>query len=147
MRSVARRRSELSAKRTQNVLSIALTQIALVCAAQTLHAATPAGGAAASASQDRAVVLKPLSQTDADLLLRQARSAVEQGRLEEAEKILTRVENAHVNYSVFHVGPTPASVRRELARAQHSPHGSEKSNAQSPAKTGGLPFSRGASTK
>ena len=46
-------------------------------------------------------------------MLREARGAIDQGRLDDAEKILSRVENAHVSFSVFHVGPTPASVRRD----------------------------------
>jgi len=114
----------------------------LACAAQALHASAPA--AAPATSQAGATVLKPSSQADADIMLRQARNAIEAGRLDEAEKILTRVESAHVNYSVFHVGPTPASVRRELTRAQNSSKGAAKSTAaQSAGKAAGLlPFSR-----
>ena len=83
----------MSATKTHSVLTIAVTQIALACVVQTLHAATPASTPAASSSQERAVVLKPTSQADADLMLRQARSAIENGRLDEAEKILTRIES------------------------------------------------------
>ena len=82
-------------------------------------------------------------------MLREARGSIEQGRLDEAEKILTRVENAHVNYSVFHVGPNPASVRRELTRARRLAGNTGKPAAQ--AGTAGsksfLPFARNGNAK
>ncbi len=91
----------------------------------------------------------PTSQKDADLMLREARGAIEQGRLVEAEKILTRVESAHINFSVFHVGPTPASVRRELVRAQRLSHADSKSphRAEPAAGKSHLPFARTAAAK
>ena len=106
----------MSAKRTQTVISVTLTQIALACACQLRDAATPEASTAAAGP--RHAFKSRITREDADLMLREARGAIEQGRLDEAEKILSRVESAHVNYSVFHVGPTPASVRRELTRAQ-----------------------------
>ncbi len=37
-------------------------------------------------------------------------------------------KTAHVNFSVFHVGPTTESIRRELSRAQHLAHANGKSS-------------------
>jgi general secretion pathway protein D len=133
----------LSAKRTQTVVLVALTQIVLAAATPTLLAVSPGGTSASSAAP------APASQQDADLMLREARGAIEQGRLDEAEKILTRVEGAHVKYSMFHVGPTPASVRRELTRAQRQQGSAGKSSGQ--ANSAGvrsyLPFARGGNAK
>jgi general secretion pathway protein D len=137
----------LSAKRTHTVISITLAQIALACALQTARAATPEASAAAPPA--RPTVQKPITREDADLMLREARGAIEQGRLDEADKILTRVENAHVNYSVFHVGPNPGSVRRELTRARRMA-GTPGTTASQAANTGSkkfLPFARNGSTK
>jgi general secretion pathway protein D len=119
----------LSAKRTHTVLLVALSQFAVVGAAQALRAATPPGSSGQSPSA-QAAPQKPLTREEADQLLHQAHSAIEQGRLEEAEKLLSRVESAHVNFSVFHVGPTTESIRRELSRAQHAAHANSKSSAQ-----------------
>ena len=134
--------------RTQTVFTVALTHIALACAAQALHAATPEGsptGAAAS----HVTALKPLSATDADYMLREARAAIEKGNLEEADKIVSRVESAHVKFSVFHVGPDQASVRRELTRAQKAAQAGNKagSKADSTAAKSHLPFARSAAVQ
>ncbi len=118
MRIVARRRSELSAKFTLHVLVLVLTPAAWLASALTLQAATPVKGNASVAASAPAVALKPMTREEAELLLKEARSAIASGRLEDADKALTRVENAHINFSVFHVGPTPATVRRELTRAK-----------------------------
>jgi general secretion pathway protein D len=122
---VARRRSELNAIRMRTILLLAC---ALTCAAavepQCCDAA-PAASAAAPAER------KPLTKADIDLMLREARSAIQQGRFDEANRILVRAENAHVHYSMFHFGPTPKTVRRELDRARKQPRtaGSESKSA------------------
>lgn len=129
----------MSAKRTHTVLLVALSQFAVVGAAQALRAATPAD----TSSSAPAAQQKPLTREEADALLRQAHSAIEQGRLDEAEKALTRVESSHVNFSVFHVGPTTESIRRELSRAQHAAHAASKSASQTANNNQShLPFAR-----
>ena len=90
MRSVARRRSELSAKLTQTVLLVALTQLAWLGTTPGLRAATPVGSPAGLAPPPQATAQKPITREDAELMLRETRSAIEQGRLDEAEKILAR---------------------------------------------------------
>jgi general secretion pathway protein D len=137
----------LSAKRTHTLISIAVTQIALACALPTACAAAPEASTAVPAA--RPTIQKPLTREDADLMLREARGNIEEGRLDEAEKILTRVENAHVNYSVFHVGPNPASVRRELTRARRlaGAPGKPAVQASVPGAKSFLPFARNGSTK
>lgn len=108
------------------------------------HAATPEGGAA------RPAIQKPLTREEADVMLREARSAIEQGQLEQADKIVSRVESAHIGAynSPFHIGVTPQTVRRELTRARRVA-GSAKPT--SPANAAGgksyLPFARNGSAK
>ncbi len=82
--------------------------IAPWCAAQS--AADTAGSA----------VTRPLTRNDVELMLREARSAIEQSNFAEADRILVRAENSHIHYSLFHFGPTPSSVRRELNRARRA---------------------------
>ena len=53
-------------------------------------------------------------------MLREARSAIQNGNFDEADRILARAENAHVHYSLLHFGPTPSTVRRELNRARRT---------------------------
>jgi general secretion pathway protein D len=143
MRSVARRRSELSAKLTPTVLLVALSQIAVVGTSPTLRAAGREGSSAGFTQPAIAAPQQPTTREEAELMLREARSAIAQGRLDEAEKILSRVENAHVNFSVFHVGPSPASVRRELNHARHmTKPGVKTSNQNAAGDNGHLPFAR-----
>ena len=52
-----------------------------------------------------------------DAILRQARAAIQQGNLDQADALVTRAEDAHAHYPVWHFGATPSSVRRELAQA------------------------------
>jgi hypothetical protein len=123
-----------------------LAPITLVCAASQLRAAPT--GAASSTSPAAVSAANKLTNQDVDLLLREARSAIQQGKLDEADTLLKRVENANVRMSVFHAGPTPASVRRELTHAQHAAHPASKS--QPPSEKSGvnrfLPFSRNGNT-
>ncbi len=129
----------MSAKRTQTVLLVALTQLVWLGTAPGVRAAAPAGSPAGLTPPVRVIAPKPITREDAELMLREARGAIEQGRLDEAEKILSRVEGAHVNFSVFHVGPTPASVRRELTRAQRTTQTSGKTSSPAGGKNY-LPF-------
>ncbi len=134
----------MSAKLTRHVLCLTLTPIAWLGSTSLLCASTPAMGAATAASSAPTVALKPMTREEAELMLKQARSAIAEGRLEEADKILTRVENAHINFSVFHVGPTPATVRREWTRAKGAakPGSYGKSPDASAGGTARSPFTR-----
>jgi general secretion pathway protein D len=89
-------------------------------ASSTLCAAEPASAPRPAARVQFQPDQKRLTREDVDLMLRQARSAIQEGKFEEAEKILVRAENAHVHYSIFHFGATPSGVRRELNRARRS---------------------------
>jgi general secretion pathway protein D len=81
-----------------------------------------------------------LTRDDVDLLLRQARSAIQQGNLDEAEALVKRAEGARAHFPFFHMGPTPTSVRRELNRARRVQPSS--SQAAKPGGRNGLaPFS------
>ncbi len=139
----ARRRSELSTKRSQSVLLFALTQFAAIGVVHPLRAATPDEPAAASQQAAQPIVQKRLTREDADLMLREAHGDIEQGRLDDAEKIITRIESSHIQYPLFHVGPTPSSLRRELARAERLRAASKSLSHDQPTGPGRfLPFSR-----
>jgi general secretion pathway protein D len=64
-----------------------------------------------------------LSRGDVDQLLAEAHSAIETGNLDRAATLVQQAESAHPSYSLFHLGPTPASVRRELVEAQRAGRG------------------------
>lgn len=98
---------------------VASTLFAALCVTPHLDAA-PANGAQPS-------IVKPMSREDVELMLREARSAIGQGNLDEAERLLTKAENARIHYSMFHFGATPASVRRELNKARRAPGMASKS--------------------
>ncbi len=134
----------MSAKRTQTAVIIALTQLVWLGTTHRSRAVTPDGTSAERMPTAQGAPQKPITREDAELMLREAHGAIEQGRLDKAEELLSRVEKAHVNFSFFHVGPTPASVRRELSRAQHLAHVAGKSSHQSgnTALQSHLPFSR-----
>ena len=84
-------------------------------------AAEPHSNSAPSASgQLRSAAHKRLTREDVDLMLREARSAIQNGNFDKADRILARAENAHVHYSLLHFGPTPSTVRRELNRARRT---------------------------
>jgi general secretion pathway protein D len=134
----------LSTQRKLTTLLITLAQFAAVGVCG-LRAATPADNAATSpsAQPNRPTMQKPLSREDAELMLREARSAIEQGRLEDADSILNRIEKANVQFPYFHVGPTPTSVRRELMHAQRLRSASKSlAHDQPSGMKRFLPFSR-----
>ena len=101
----------------RTILLIALAQAASLAAYCELRAEAPADSVGASQPPARPTVQKPITREDADLMLREAHSAIEQGRFDDADKIISRVENAHVQFPFIHTGPTPASLRKELTRA------------------------------
>src|SRR5436190_12459547 len=130
-------------KQSQAILFIILTQLATFGVVRDLPAATPADSPAASPQPVRPTIQKPLTREDAELMLREAHGATEQGRLEDAEAIVTRVENGHVQFPLFHTGPSPSSLRRELTRAQRLRAASKSlSHDQPAAPKRYLPFSR-----
>jgi general secretion pathway protein D len=77
-------------------------------------------------------------------MLREARSAIQQGRLDDAEKILKRAENARVHYPLLHFGLTPSTVRRELNRARRLPGAAKQAPSNSGTADSANPFSAGA---
>ncbi len=128
----------------RTILLIALAQASSLVAFCDLRAEAPASTASTAQTGERPNVVKPLTREDADLMLREAHGAIEQGRFADAEKIITRVENAHVQFPFIHIGPTPASLRKELARAERLRPASKALAHNEP--TGAkkyLPFSRG----
>jgi general secretion pathway protein D len=102
------------------ILLVALAPFAPLSVTLSASAAIPAAPAQAGTQAANAAAQKPLARADVDLLLRQARSAIQQGQLQQAESLLSRAESARIHYSLFYTGPTPNSVRRELNRAQRS---------------------------
>jgi general secretion pathway protein D len=94
------------------VLIVAGMPFGLVYAVKPMSAVAAEPGAVQAAAEQR------LSRDDVDLLLRQARTAIGQGKLDEADALVRRAEASRIHYSLFHLGPTPSSVRRELNRAR-----------------------------
>ena len=136
----------MSSKRTQIILLITVTQLASIGFGNALRTATPDDPAGSTPQPARPTIHKPITREDAELMLREAHGAIEQGRLDEAEKIVSRVEDAHVQFPFFHVGPTDASLRRELTRAQRLRAASKSLSHDQPAgPTRYLPFSRSSS--
>jgi general secretion pathway protein D len=64
-----------------------------------------------------------MTHGDVDKLLVEARAAIEAGNLDRASALVERAEAAQPKYSLFHLGATPALVRRELTQAQKSAGG------------------------
>src|SRR3954462_1640386 len=132
----------------RTILLIALAQAASLVACCELSADSPAASSGALQPPARPTIQKPLTREDAELMLREAHSAVEQGRFDAADKIISRVENAHVQFPFIHTGPTPAPLRKELNRADRLRAASKSLSHEQP--TGAkkyLPFSRGGSTQ
>ncbi|MCI0334258.1 MAG: general secretion pathway protein GspD [Planctomycetes bacterium] len=100
-------------------LSVASTLFAALCVTPYCDAA-PASGSTSASGRAQSSVVKPMTRDDVELMLREARAAISNGKFDEAEKLVTRAENARIHYSMFHFGPTPASVRRELNRARRT---------------------------
>ncbi|HEY4234542.1 MAG TPA: hypothetical protein VGM76_14000, partial [Lacipirellulaceae bacterium] len=100
-------------------LSLAASAVWL-CAGLTskTYSAQPTNADSAPAANPPAVSEKPLSPSDVDKLLNQARAAIASGNLDQAEALVARAEKTHTRYPLFHFGPTPSSVRHELDQAQ-----------------------------
>jgi general secretion pathway protein D len=120
----------LSAKRFQTLLIVAGITM-LVCAVASTFAQTARPGASSLSPDGR------LTRDDVELVLRQARSAIERGAFDEAEALVRRAEGANMRYTLFHLGPTPTSVRRELNRARNS----QPAAKQPVARVNGQPLS------
>src|SRR5689334_20335320 len=141
-------KSELRTTNMRTILLIALAQAASLASYCELRAEAPAGTAGASQSSARPTIQKPITREDADLMLREAKSAIEQGRFEDADKIISRVEAAHVQFPFIHTGPTPASVRKELTSAQRLRSASKSLSHNQPSGASKyLPFSRNSSNQ
>jgi general secretion pathway protein D len=102
------------------ILLVAFAPLAPLFVTPSASAAIPTASNQAGSQAADAAAQRPLARADVDLLLRQARSAIQQGQLGQAESLLSRAESARIHYSLFYTGPTPNSVRRELNRAQRS---------------------------
>lgn len=59
-----------------------------------------------------------LTRTQVEQLLVEARAAIADGNFDRADLLLNKAEASSPRYSLFHLGPTPALVRRELEKAQ-----------------------------
>src|SRR3954447_9419455 len=106
---LARRRSELRTTNMRTILLIALAQAASLAACFELRAESAADSNGALQPPARPTIQKPLTREDAELMLREAHSAIEQGRFDAADKIISRVENAHVQFSFIHT-PTQTTA-------------------------------------
>jgi general secretion pathway protein D len=116
----------LTAKQIRFIVLVAVAPLAALSVAQNSIAASPAATNRAGSPSADATARQPLARADVDLLLRQARSAIQQGQLEQAETLLSRAESSRIHYSLFYTGPTPTSVRRELNRAKRSQRPGDK---------------------
>ena len=132
----------------RTILLIALAQAASLAICCELRAQAPANSIGASQTPARPTIQKPLTREDAELMLREAHSAIEQGRFADADKIISRVENAHIQFPFIHTGPTPASLRKELNRADRLRAASKSLSHEKPSGAKKyLPFSRGGSSQ
>ncbi len=132
----------------RTILLIAFAQAASLVACCELRAEAPANSLGASQSGRRPNVHKPITREDAELMLREAHSAIEQGRFDDADKLIKRVENAHVQFPFIHTGPTPASLRKELSRADRLRTASKSLSHEQPSGMKKyLPFTRGGSSQ
>jgi len=59
-----------------------------------------------------------LNRAEVDKLLVQARQAMAEGNLDQADVLVAKAEASGIRYPLLHFGPTPAKVRFELTRAQ-----------------------------
>jgi general secretion pathway protein D len=132
---VVRRSSELNAIRLRTILLLA-------CGLFAAHGTTQPSAAAPANTLSRGepTAQRPLTRNDVELLLREARSAISRGKLDEAESLVTRAENARIHYSLFHFGPTPLSVRRELNRARKTQGSSNNNSSDAPKEQPLNPF-------
>jgi general secretion pathway protein D len=78
--------------------------------------------------------------------LNQAKAAIKEGNLEQADALVRRAERAGIRYPFMHFGATPASVRRELAQAQKL-RPAPRNNAARPASEGMTPATAASNTK
>lgn len=132
----------------RTILLIALAQAASLATCCELRAEAPANSVGPSQPPTRPTIQKPITREDAELMLREAHSAIEQGRFADADKIISRVEKAHVQFPFIHTGPTPASLRKELNRADRLRTASKSlSHEQPKGAKKYLPFSRGGNSQ
>jgi general secretion pathway protein D len=117
---VARRRSELNATPMRTILLVAFSFITAQLLIAETSAAPASGSGSGVSSQASPQEVRPMTRDDVEILLREARSAIAKGNLDEAETLVSRAEKARVRYSMLHMGPTPASVRRELNKARNA---------------------------
>jgi general secretion pathway protein D len=108
------------------LLLVAAGPLASLTVPHSSIAATTPASARADAQPANAAPRQPLGRQDVDLLLREARGAIQQGKLDQAETLLSRAEGSRIHYSLFHMGATPTSVRRELNRARQSQRAGNK---------------------
>lgn len=86
---------------------------ASVCAAPSL---SDARALLAAATAGQAAGEETLT---ADQLLERAQSAIDQGNLQLAEHFISQAEKMNVRYGLFHRGPTPAKLRKQLEEKQN----------------------------
>jgi general secretion pathway protein D len=82
------------------------------------YSAQPTGADAAPAAGAQSAPQRALTSAEVDKLLNQARTDIANGNLDRAQALVERAEKAHIRYALLHFGPTPSSVRSELAEAQ-----------------------------
>jgi general secretion pathway protein D len=117
---VVRRSIELNAKRIGTIRHSTRALWAVVClvvVASVLPAAilfVPVKACAQSAEGQR------LTRGDVDNLLVDARKAIADGNLDQAEVLVERAEASGIRYPLLHFGATPSKVRFELTRAQQA---------------------------
>jgi general secretion pathway protein D len=108
----------LNATSMRTILLFACSCLTAHCLAAPASAEPANASDAATAGQSAPREVRPLTREDVEILLREARSAIAKSQFDEAERLVTRAENARVRYSMLHMGPTPVSVRKELTRAR-----------------------------
>jgi general secretion pathway protein D len=101
------------------------TILLLACSFLSLHglsapipAAPASGSESAGAGQSAPRQVQPLTREDVEILLREARSAINKGNFDDAEQLISRAEQTRIRYPMLHMGPTPSSVRKELTKAR-----------------------------
>ncbi|QDS97998.1 general secretion pathway protein GspD [Adhaeretor mobilis] len=117
-------------KRTSKIFAASvLTATALVhgslsYAEAAAQAETPASSAGESAPPSRyAKPTAPTDRTQLDAMVSEARSALQAGRLEEADRLLTVAEQSEVRYPKLHFGDTPQRVRLDWLKSKKAESG------------------------
>ena len=113
------------------ILLVALSPLAPFTVTLSASAAIPAAAAQAGSQAADAAAQKPLARADVDLILRQARSAIQQGQLDQAESLISRRRCSNSLLAVLYGPDTKlGAARTEPAHRSQRSGGNVRSSGQ-----------------